>query len=143
VDTRGKLLHSAIELFSSSGFDRTSVREIERRADVNRGLVAYHFGSKESLWRAAVDQLMLRFHDELIRQRRALREVDSTERGRVLLRIYVRFQAACPEYMRFLVAHGNDRSERMQWLADQYLRRNIEFFRTLIDKPEKYTEGTL
>jgi AcrR family transcriptional regulator len=140
VNTRDKLVAAAIELFSSSGFDRTSVREIERRAQVNRGLVAYHFSSKDSLWRAAVDELMLRFHHELTRHGSALRGVDAVERGRVLLRIFVRFQAACPEYTRFIVAHGDDRSDRMRWLADQYLRRNLEFFRSMIGEQERYTE---
>jgi AcrR family transcriptional regulator len=140
VSTRDKLVLAAIDLFAASGFDRTSVREIERRAQVNRGLVAYHFSSKDSLWRAAVDHLMLQFHQELTRHGSALRDVDAAERGRVLLRIFVRFQAACPAYTRFLVAHGEDRSDRMQWLADQYLRRNLEFFRTMIGEKEDYTE---
>jgi AcrR family transcriptional regulator len=140
LDTRDKLVLAAIELFAASGYDRTSVREIERRAQVNRGLVAYHFSSKDSLWRAAVDHLMLRFHQELTRHSGELRDVDAEDRGRTLLRIFVRFQAACPEYTRFLVAHGDDRSDRMKWLADQYLRRNLGFFRTMVGEKSDFTE---
>lgn len=52
--TRGRLVLAAVESFTSAGYDGVSVREIERRAGVNRGLVAYHFGSKEALWKETV-----------------------------------------------------------------------------------------
>jgi TetR/AcrR family transcriptional regulator len=141
ADTRQRLVLSAVDLFSSSGFERTSVREVERHAHANRGLVAYHFGDKEALWRAAVEHLMSRFHDELVRHREYLLNVSAAERSKVLLRIYVAFQAACPQYMRFLVAHGDDTSERMQWLAETYLSRNLAFFRELVDEPVQFTEA--
>jgi TetR/AcrR family transcriptional regulator len=58
IGTRERLLISAVQAFSSTGYDGASVREIERSCGVNRGLIAYHFGSKEDLWRACVDLLL-------------------------------------------------------------------------------------
>lgn len=47
--TREALLAAATELFTARGFDRTSVRDIAARAEVNQALVFRYFGSKEEL----------------------------------------------------------------------------------------------
>ncbi|MDE1162287.1 MAG: CerR family C-terminal domain-containing protein [Acidobacteriaceae bacterium] len=54
LETRDKLLQAAIEVFSESGYDGATVREICRRADVNIALVSYHFGDKLALYRAVI-----------------------------------------------------------------------------------------
>ncbi|MCC7440955.1 MAG: TetR/AcrR family transcriptional regulator [Bdellovibrionales bacterium] len=54
--TRQALLKAGTELFAKHGFDGASVKEIADRAGVNVSLVSYHFGGKEGLYRAALDQ---------------------------------------------------------------------------------------
>jgi TetR/AcrR family transcriptional regulator len=127
-DTRTALVLAAIETFSRAGYEGVSLRDIERRAGVNRGLVAYHFGSKEALWEAAMDLLMERFHAEMERYRDFLPLVSEAERGRVLLKIYVNFAARNPQFFRLLVLEGESRSERAHVLVDQYLRRLLDYF---------------
>jgi AcrR family transcriptional regulator len=51
------LLRSARKAFARSGYEATSVREIARTSAVDPALVAHHFGSKEALWIAVVDQI--------------------------------------------------------------------------------------
>ena len=53
--TRERLLSIAREVFSESGFQGATVREICRRAEVNLASVNYHFSSKEALFTAALD----------------------------------------------------------------------------------------
>src|SRR5260221_4491016 len=48
-DTRSRILDVAEELFSEQGFDRVSIRDITRKAQVNLAAINYHFGSKEDL----------------------------------------------------------------------------------------------
>jgi len=48
------ILEAATALFSESGFDGTSMREIARRAEVAEPLLYRHFESKECLFREAV-----------------------------------------------------------------------------------------
>jgi AcrR family transcriptional regulator len=43
------LIAAALKAFTPAGYDGVSVREIERKAGVNRGLVSYHFGTREVL----------------------------------------------------------------------------------------------
>lgn len=126
--TRERLIAEGLRAFTTSGFDGTSLRDVERRAGVSRGLVAHHFGTKDELWRECVNWLMQRFHDEMARIHRNLADVSSDERARVLLKVYVRFVAHHPEFTRLTVMSGDDDSERMRWMVDTWIRPNQEFF---------------
>jgi AcrR family transcriptional regulator len=48
--TKAALLDAAEELFAERGFDRTTVRDIAKRAGANQALLFRYFGSKESLF---------------------------------------------------------------------------------------------
>ncbi|MHC5232728.1 DUF1956 domain-containing protein [Brucella sp. LJL56] len=56
--TRMALIHAALQLFGSKGYDATSTREIAGRAKANIGSIAYHFGNKEGLRLAAADYIV-------------------------------------------------------------------------------------
>lgn len=51
-DTRARLLHAALRLFSEHGFARTSVRAIAVEAGTNVAAIGYHFGDKAQLYTA-------------------------------------------------------------------------------------------
>ncbi|MET0191001.1 MAG: TetR family transcriptional regulator [Pseudonocardia sediminis] len=53
-ETRRALLTAAEELFTSAGYDRTSVRAIAERAGVNQALLFRYFGNKEALFAQVV-----------------------------------------------------------------------------------------
>jgi AcrR family transcriptional regulator len=53
--TRARLLTAAMSLFAERGFAQAGVREIAAKAGVNASLVARYFGSKEALFRAALE----------------------------------------------------------------------------------------
>ncbi|MCC7225727.1 MAG: CerR family C-terminal domain-containing protein [Burkholderiaceae bacterium] len=53
VDTRDRLLHVALRLFAEQGFAKTSIREISQVAGTNVAAIAYYFGDKAGLYRAA------------------------------------------------------------------------------------------
>ncbi|MDH6230604.1 AcrR family transcriptional regulator [Mesorhizobium soli] len=56
--TRIALVHAALHLFGSKGFDGTSTREIAALAKANIGSIAYHFGGKEGLRLGAADYIV-------------------------------------------------------------------------------------
>jgi AcrR family transcriptional regulator len=60
-DTRSRLLHSAVEVFADYGFEGASLRAIAERAGVAYQSITYHFGNKEDLWAAIVEDLFQRF----------------------------------------------------------------------------------
>jgi AcrR family transcriptional regulator len=54
---RAKMVAAATPMFSQNGYDATSVREIEIAAAVKRGMLVYHFGTKEDFWKAVADNI--------------------------------------------------------------------------------------
>ncbi|MCC6680163.1 MAG: CerR family C-terminal domain-containing protein [Phycisphaeraceae bacterium] len=63
--TRRRLLDAAEQLFSSRGFEETSVRQLTTAAGCNLAAVNYHFGGKDKLY---VEMFRRRLHE--MRQRR-------------------------------------------------------------------------
>lgn len=127
ASTGDRLVTAALEAFSTAGFEGTSARQIERMAGVERGLVGYHFGSKQALWNRAVDSLFDRYTDELESLRTALRDVPRRERASAMLMAYARFNARNPAFFRILVIEGHVKSERSERLAS-HLRRAMAVF---------------
>ena len=54
--TRQSILDAAVAEFSATGLSGTRMERIARRADVNKRLVYYYFGSKEALFLAVLEQ---------------------------------------------------------------------------------------
>lgn len=50
VETRERLLESALLLFAERGFHHVTVRQISQRARVNLAAISYHFGDKLGLY---------------------------------------------------------------------------------------------
>ena len=54
--TKNDILNGAFELFSTKGFDSTSIRQIGNHAGVSHSTIQHHFGSKLDIWFAIVDR---------------------------------------------------------------------------------------
>jgi AcrR family transcriptional regulator len=55
ADTRGAILVAARELFAENGFERTTMRAVAARADVDPALIHHYFENKDGLLDAAID----------------------------------------------------------------------------------------
>ena len=53
--TRDQILRAARGLFADRGYAHTTIRSVAAAAGVNQGLVHHYFGSKEQLYREALD----------------------------------------------------------------------------------------
>ncbi len=122
VDTRNALLDTAIGVFSLSGFEGISVRQLEERAGVKRGLVAYHFGDKDELWRKAVDRLFDALEKDFLGKVEPLVEVAPLEAARGIVRAFVRYSAAHPELNRLMMQESVAASWRVEYIVDQHIR---------------------
>jgi AcrR family transcriptional regulator len=101
-NTRDRILQEALTLFSSKGYDGTSIREICEGAALTKPTLYYFFGSKEGLYRALVVGALESLTRELAE---TLAVPDATEeRLKRVARGY--FQAAREqrELLRFLFA---------------------------------------
>jgi AcrR family transcriptional regulator len=65
-ETKARILAATDELFGALGFDATSTRDIAERSGVNKGLIHYHFGSKDELLVALLDDYYARLTTALL-----------------------------------------------------------------------------
>jgi TetR/AcrR family transcriptional regulator len=124
LDTRPRILRGALEVFADRGFVGARTREIADAAGVNLGLLQYHFGGKEKLWRAAIDHAF----GELWETLGAVAPLDAgTPAGLAeTVRAAVRFAAAHPALVRLMNDEGKRSGPRLRWLVDRHGRRLFE-----------------
>jgi len=75
---RTRLLNAAVRVFDRKGYAGASVREVAELAGVTKPALYYHFGSKEGVLRAVLDQAKQQVSD--IAQRALAREGTSRQR---------------------------------------------------------------
>jgi len=137
IATRERLLEAAIRRFASTGYDAATTRQIEQDAGVKRGLISYHFGSKEALWKAAAQWLFDRASKELLTTEKTAANIDEVARLRFFVRAFVHFSAHYPEVNRLMIREGMDDDWRLDWLVDNIVRPWYERVRVLFEEARR------
>ncbi len=129
TDSRQRLLESALVVFAEHGFDGATTRDIAAHAGVNLGLVQYHFGGKEQLWRAAVDHGFEALWSALAAAAPGAQPVNQLAET---IRAAVRFAAAHPALVRLMNDEGKRDGRRLRWLVDRHGRRLYDLTTTML-----------
>lgn len=129
---RASILQHAVRAFADRGFDGASTAEIARQADVTQPLIHYHFGSKEALWRAAVDHLFEGVVERFGNVSTELRGMAPQALFRVLMRRLVHQCGEQPEIARIVLREATLPGPRFDWLVDTHLRPIIVDITALI-----------
>src|SRR3954453_14884156 len=102
--TRQRLLDATLDLLADRGESGASLRAITESAGANVAAVSYHFGSKETLVPAAIEQSIDRLVQDQVDGLRALKDPSLEQIAEAWCRPVIRAVAAspCPEqvYMR-------------------------------------------
>ena len=98
-----------------------SIRDLENEAGVQRGLLLYHFGDKESLWKAMADQTFNLMMDAMAPRIEILSDLAPRESLKTIVRFYVRFVAQHPELPRLLNQEARHHSWRLKYLVDTHI----------------------
>lgn len=132
-DVRNRIRDAALELFGQRGFEGTSVGDIATLAGVAKANVLYHYGTKDDLWRDAVDHLYAQidafFAEKLPEQREA--SIEAFAKG---VRIYLEACLKWPPYVQLNNLEGHSNSWRMEYLAERHLRKHVLMTRMRYDQ---------
>ncbi len=117
-------MRAAIDLFAEKGFHGTGVAEIGERADVQRGALYYHIGSKEELlWQILRDYIQQMLVDA---EQIAAGPDDPIAKLRKLIhshvRLIIRHQRAVAIQLRDVGALTGERAVELQDLRDRVQR---------------------
>lgn len=74
---RGRLLQASAHLFSSKGFERTTVRDLAAAVGIQSGSIFHHFRSKDDILRAVMEETI---HRNTALMRAAIEGVDDPEK---------------------------------------------------------------
>ena len=138
-DGRARILAAALQVFATSGFEGSSLRQIAAHAGVQHQLVVYHFKTKDALWREVVTSIFeeswreqgLSYWAERVRIEGAATAL------REMLRAFALFTAKRPELHRLLSFEGQADSERLDWLIETYIRPLYEISTAAIRAAQK------
>ena len=126
AEGRDRILAVAIRSFAEVGYEGSTTAGIARAAEVTQPLVHHHFGSKEGLWRAAMDVVFAQLPD--------VAEPPSggspAEALLTLVREFIRYVAAHPEATRIVAREGAKPSPRLDYLVTRHLGQR---FRRIVD----------
>lgn len=125
VQTRQRILDEALRLFAARGFEAVGIRDVAAAAGVNHGLIKYHFGDKDRLWREAVE-LLFRRADEILAITPEERDHPVEKQFEIFLRRYVRYCAAHPEHARLMVQESVRDNARLAWAAETFIKPEHE-----------------
>lgn len=113
VDTREKILETAVKLFSLHGYADTSLAQVARAACVSKALVLWYFESKERLFRAALQHFLTPYEID----DHALDGLDEQQQVEKLLDDYYDFIAEHLYSVRFVLGQVVGGDENSQELA--------------------------
>jgi AcrR family transcriptional regulator len=128
-----RLLDAAVSLFAQHGFDAVSTGAVATAAGLTQSMVHYHFGTKEKLWKAAVEHLMHARGNMFSLNMEDLRDVDDLARLKIMLRRFISVNAADPDLTRILIHESLNDSPRLKWLAKHYMIRGYATFNGAIE----------
>ncbi|MFN8546134.1 MAG: TetR/AcrR family transcriptional regulator [Candidatus Binatia bacterium] len=125
-DGRERILAVAVRCFSELGYEGTTTAAVARDAGVTQPLVHHHFGSKEGLWRAAMDALF----SDVAPIVGTPTEGSPRERLLAITQRFLHFAATHPNVTRVMAREGTTPGPRLTYIVDRYLRAP---FRQVVD----------
>ena len=133
TDKKEHIINIAVELFSTKGFEGTSIRELAAKAGVNIAMVNYYFGSKEKLFEALIENKVAYMKGKLeeLVANKSLSEIEKID---VIIESYVERLLSQPAYHR--VIHQEllvNQRESMHQSITNIFKRNMEMVKSIIN----------
>jgi len=114
-----EILNKALIMFATVGYDGMSLRTLNRELGVSHNLIYQRFGTKEELWRAAVDYGF----GPLVLHMQGLFDPtvsDPLEQLRLAVHRFVVYSAGHPELVALMNIEGRQDTDRLAYIYDTY-----------------------
>lgn len=120
--SRERILDASLLEFAKHGYEGATTASVARRIGVTQPLIHYHFGSKESLWRSAVEMAFGQVATLLEGMDEPAPGEDPRERLRRIVHRIVEFSSQHPEVSRLIIAESAVPGPRLEWMTEKHLR---------------------
>lgn len=113
------LLGRAFELFAERGYEGTAMRDVARQLGVSHNLLRLRFGSKEDIWRRAVDERVEQTSGAVLAA--FVEDLPPVERLSLLIQRFCRSVVEDPAVVGMINNEGRRESERLDHLFAAYI----------------------
>lgn len=121
--TKADIIVSATELFSTKGFDATSLREIASVSGLTHGTLRHHFGSKLDIWKAVTDQVLEHYQQRLFP---ILMEATQSDQPLLsfknVVREFIAVSNENPTFARLLIKEVSRKNERSDYFQTHFIK---------------------
>jgi AcrR family transcriptional regulator len=127
-----QILDAAFRAFATYGYDGVAVRTLNRELGVSHNLIHQRFGSKQSLWYAAVDRA---FSQQVTQLTTAFDPTvaDPLDQLNHAIRRFVHHSAEHPELLGLMNIEARVDSERLDYIYDNYVAPALAPLGRLLD----------
>ena len=115
-----EILAMALRTFATHGYEGVSLRTINRELGASHNLIYQRFGTKEELWKAAVDYGFGGLVD-YARSGFDPTIPDPLEQLRGAVRRFILYSADHPELLGLMSIEGRQSTERLRYIYDTYI----------------------
>ena len=136
-DASMAIRQAALTVFAQNGFDRASIAEIAKVANVAKPLIHYHFASKEVLWKSAVSYAQAALMAETLIFQERLSHLNPMQSIEFISEKMVEFAASHPQLVRIVVDETGKGGSRAEWLFEHFLLPSYAMGQTIIDRISK------
>lgn len=138
---RAEILAAATKEFADRGYAGATTAGIARLAGVTQPLVHHHFGSKQGLWDAVIEELFKELHTLIQETLGEVEGLDRKTRLAHLLRTAVLFSGRRPEFSRLVRTESSAGGEAFDLIFEKWRKGPMAF---LLNELSAATEdGTL
>jgi len=123
-DSKARIIAAARHSFASVGFEGASTRRIAEAAGVARSLLLYQFGSKDALWRAAMNDLYGGIDPRMSRPLAVVGHGPIVDRLMAIVTAFIALCAEDADIHRIMTVEGRRETDRLKWLVETHLWEN-------------------
>jgi TetR/AcrR family transcriptional regulator len=124
-ESRREILRTAEEIFARKGYSATSTREIAEAAGVTKGLLFYHFQTKERLYIAVIENAVKFLNDIVVP--RQVEGLDRMAHVRSFVEGWTDFLTEHPHIHKLMTRELMDEGRFCKKLIDDYLKPLFQF----------------
>lgn len=128
------ILQAAATLFAEKGYQNVSTEEVARTAGVSKGLVHYHFSSKEDLLAKILENGKVMLSSKLA----SITTTENTARAKIRAAVETYLEAANSQpsltRMGMITLYEAPYTERLKDAWWTYLEENLNIFASLVDE---------
>ena len=115
------ILRLALKAFAREGFGGVSLNSLAKEIGVADSNLHYHFGSKEELWKSALNLVGGEIIHELDNLSKLIKDLDGIQQMKLFNKQIVFVSARYPEFQQIVVQEVFSKSDRSKWLIENLL----------------------